>query len=662
MRQTKGDLGGDGEGDIVRFLRQEAERIARFTTRAVTADLPIAGTGTRRRLRLIYQEQLQELARHLELFGEEGPQLYGESQRRYAAKRLSQGLSLRDTVEERALLHDAILEVWSLRHGSLPPGIARLISAAFAETSGQIGDVFVTHQRAESAAFQEAALLETIVNHLDEAILVIERDGLVSYATPVLEQVLGYPSSLFAGVYLERLQPLLERLNFRDKTGASIAPEALSFFQALRRGEPHYDEELRVTSADGSEVVLEAYTVPVFDEDGELRGAIATLRDRTASARQTAALEAAIQERGQMHAKLLARTRLEAVGTIAGSAAHALNNQLNVITLRLRRLHDVAGAEEEAAAIERSVREIASLVSRLQQLAAAPRETIVAPMDVARVITEAVALVQPDLDGGQIDLSPRIEEPGLAMGDEETFLALLTSLLSGLKDVSPIGGRIEINAWREEGDVFVEIDDHAPPLGDDELEQLFEPLAGGAEARTLSLAAGRETVRRWGGELSATLHPEAGNRFLVRLAAAEAEEQVGEKAPSPARPQPLEVERTAPLPAARRVLVVDDDPDNADMLADLVEGADAEAVKAGTGEEAIEIAARLRPDAALVDLLLPDMKGWEVVRRLKERDPKVRIAVVSGLSVSRRDRQAKEADEVFRKPIDSDDVLHFLGL
>ena len=108
--------------------------------------------------------------------------------------------------------------------------------------------------------------------------------------------------------------------------------------------------------------------------------------------------------------------------------------------------------------------------------------------------------------------------------------------------------------------------------------------------------------------------------------------------------------------------MVDDDPHNAAMLADLVQDANARAITASTGQAAIERAEQMKPDAALVDLLLPDMEGWEVVRKLRELVPGIRIAVVSALSVSREQTAAGKADAVFRKPIDTEELLAFLGL
>jgi len=657
--QSAGERVDEKGQALARFLREEAARIARVAARAVTADLPIAGTGTSKRLRVLYQAQIEELARCLEAYGADGPQLYAETQRRYATRRLSEGARLTEVMEERAILHDSILEVGAAREFDFDPEAVRLLTNAFAEIAGQIGDVYLTYQRAESAGFREEALLETIVSHLDEAILVVERDGMISYATPAIERVLGYPARLFVGGYLDRREGLLDRIDPRDRFGKPIGPSDLPHCQALSTRRPAHADVILARRADGTDAVVEAYAAPVSDEEGDLRGVVMTLRDRTDSYRKSKALEDSYRERRRMHARLLSRSRLEAVGGLARSTAHALNNQLNVIALRLRRLEEVPDAFEEAEAIDRSVKEIAALVGRLQELgSAAPQAGAAAPMDAEGVVEEALALTRPEFDGRQVEVHATIGELGQVLGERETVLTLLTTILGGARDSTPAGGFVDLEAARSDGHVEVRVIEHGPRLDSDELERIFEPLAGEFEERTLSLSAGRDAVRAWGGDVTAGPLDSAGNVFTIRLpvAAAARAEAAPPQAPAPA-PTPTPTARPAGL-----VLVVDDDPDNAAMLADLVEGADGSAITAATGAAALEKASREKPDAALVDLLLPDMKGWDVVRELKERLPGIRIAVVSGLAVRREEREAGLADDVFRKPIDSDDVLHFLGL
>ncbi|HEY0840843.1 MAG TPA: PAS domain-containing protein, partial [Vulgatibacter sp.] len=406
LRRMRGaGKGVEGDGlPLARFLREEAERIARFAARIATSNLPVGGTGARRRLRTLYQEQIEELARLLDTYGEDGPRLYGESQRRFATKRLTQGARMTEVMEERAIVHDAILEVGIARGLELSVETVSLLTASFAEAAAQIGDVYLTFQRAESAGFREEALLETIVGHLDEAILVVERDGMVSFVTPAIERVLGYPPRVFVGSYFDSKRGFIAQIDPRDRFGVPIDADDLPHQVALRTGKPVRRDVVVARRADGTEAVLEVGADPVRDEEGDLRGVVMTMRDRTENFEKSRALEEAYRERRQMHARLLSRSQLEAAGSLARSTAHALNNQLQVITLRLRKLEEVEDAADEAAGIERAVREITTLVGRLQELGTAAPTGEAVPTDATSIVEQALALTRPEFDGRQVEV------------------------------------------------------------------------------------------------------------------------------------------------------------------------------------------------------------------------------------------------------------------
>jgi CheY-like chemotaxis protein len=104
-----------------------------------------------------------------------------------------------------------------------------------------------------------------------------------------------------------------------------------------------------------------------------------------------------------------------------------------------------------------------------------------------------------------------------------------------------------------------------------------------------------------------------------------------------------------------RILVVEDNPLNLKLVRDVLEYAGYEVVDAGTGEEGLELAARLRPDLVLMDLQLPGMDGTEALRRLRDGvlDPGVPVAAVTALAMPQ-DRAAAVAagfDGWIEKPI-----------
>lgn len=645
--------GGESEQILSAFLVKEGSKIARLAARMATEGLGLTGLGVRKKMRQAYLERTEEAARLLDLYGSEAPTLFGEGQRRHAALRLSQGANLSEVIEESLYLIRSIMDAWGRSRGALPMEVARLLSELLAASAAQTSDVFLTFQRSESAAFREAALLQTIVTNLNEAIFLIERDGVISYVSPVLEAILGYPGQFVVGESILGESNFLRRAELREPTGEPIPPEERPDRRALETRTRQTREAVLFRKPDGSDAILEMDANPIFDEEDEFRGIVVTTRDRTEAYRKQQELEDAYTELRRMHARLLSRTRLEAVGGLAQSAAHALNNQLNVIALRLKKLEALPDAVEEAKGIDRSVREIAELVRKFQELASAPKYRVPRPTDVNSVVTDALALARSELEAAriQVDFHPGDVPP--ALGDRESLIEFFGALFLGELEAFAEGGSMEISTARSDDRILIRLEDTAPALSEREVEELFEPLAGGATStRILSLSAGRNSITRWGGEVRVVPRRGIGNRFEIGLPALPPEEVERLRA----QPTP------APSKGVENVLVVDDDPDNAEMLATLVEDAGAHARTALTGEQGLRAASELRPDAALIDLLLPDMDGWEVARRLKEAQPGIRVAVVSGLAVGKEEKREGVADEVFRKPVSTDDLLQFLGL
>lgn len=79
----------------------------------------------------------------------------------------------------------------------------------------------------------------------------------------------------------------------------------------------------------------------------------------------------------------------------------------------------------------------------------------------------------------------------------------------------------------------------------------------------------------------------------------------------------------------KKVLVVDDEPDTLELVKLVLESGDFEAVLANNGKEALDQIAALRPDLVLLDIMMPDMDGWDVFRKIKEKDPGIPIAILT---------------------------------
>jgi len=93
---------------------------------------------------------------------------------------------------------------------------------------------------------------------------------------------------------------------------------------------------------------------------------------------------------------------------------------------------------------------------------------------------------------------------------------------------------------------------------------------------------------------------------------------------------------------SKRILVIEDQEDNRQIVRDLVTASGYELIEATTGEEGLEVAARERPDLILMDIQLPGIDGYEVTRRIKA-NPKLRkipIIAVTSYALSGDDKKA----------------------
>jgi two-component system KDP operon response regulator KdpE len=113
--------------------------------------------------------------------------------------------------------------------------------------------------------------------------------------------------------------------------------------------------------------------------------------------------------------------------------------------------------------------------------------------------------------------------------------------------------------------------------------------------------------------------------------------------------------------AALRVLIVEDDPANSEVLTLLLEMGGHTVFAAATAHEALERAAADRPDVVLLDLGLPDMDGREISTSLRATSsPSPRIIITSGADVGAAEASALGADAVLGKPFDPERLLALL--
>jgi GAF domain-containing protein/CheY-like chemotaxis protein len=239
--------------------------------------------------------------------------------------------------------------------------------------------------------------------------------------------------------------------------------------------------------------------------------------------------------------------------------------------------------------------------------------------------------------------------------DFDRMVQVVTNLLSNAIKFSPERGLVTVGARRSGADLEIWVTDQGQGIAPEDVGRLFRKFQqlDGRTVRAvggtgLGLAICRGIVEEHGGRIGVDSRPGAGATFTVRLPLP----ATAGAAPSGERPE--ERKEEAPL-----VLVVDDDPDVRALLRDVLQIGGLRVIEAGRVLEGVELARQRRPDVITMDLMLPDLDGFEAIRLLREQ-PETRntpVVVLSAIEVEPGDPRALGATVCLAKPFSSADVL-----
>ena len=356
-------------------------------------------------------------------------------------------------------------------------------------------------------------------------------------------------------------------------------------------------------------------------------------------------------ERQRERETLLHEERMQAMGVLASSVAHDINHALNVIALRMATLRadpQFASANRTLTAVEKMVGDAARIVARLQDLARRRRDRPSEPVDLSAVLTGAVEMARTEADLAGVRIEARVPPLSLVRGSAAELSHVFMSLLARSRGETRSGGSVHVLARQEDSKVIVTIEDEGQGMREHELARLFDPFAGGR--RDLGLSIAYAVMARLGGSISAHSRPSAGTVFTLSF-------------PLAAAPKHVQRRVTA-LPRRHRVLLVDDEADNLEVLREVLEleGQDVETAQSGP----IALARMERGerfDLVLCDVGMPEMSGWEVAREIHERTPDTEVFMLTGWAneIGATDVRRRLVRGVLAKPLDLDALRRLLS-
>src|SRR3954470_662515 len=329
--------------------------------------------------------------------------------------------------------------------------------------------------------------------------------------------------------------------------------------------------------------------------------------------------------------------------------AHELRNPLAPLRNSVQLLRMQEAADSAAAPIhqmmDRQVDHLVRLVDDLLEVSRISRGTFELRrerIDLATVVRNAVDTSNPLIHAAGHQLTVSMPREALWLdGDPVRLAQILANLLNNAATYTDHGGRISVQAWREDGHALIAVRDNGPGIAADALPHLFQMFRrGSASSRRnpgglgIGLSLARGLAEMHGETVTAKSDGAArGSEFTVRLPlAASQPTPAAERIPDDTLPR-------------RRSLVVDDNRDAADSLGLLLEVLGAEVRVARDGPEALEAYGDYDPAVVLLDIGMPGMDGYEVARRIRARSPGPRptIIALTGWGQENDRREAREA-------------------
>ncbi len=472
----------------------------------------------------------------------------------------------------------------------------------------------------------------------------------IELANPVFQQLAGEGREILG-------HPIGEAL---PDSAALVEP----LLQVFQTGETFVGRELPqlVDRGNGKEEGIFTFVYqPITDGDGKIEGVVLFGFDITEQVRARRALEDVTE-----HLRQLDREKDEFIAVIS----HELRTPMTSI-LGWTRMLALGGLDDQTYrealdSLERSTLAQAKLIEDLldeSRIAAGKLRLDMRAVDLAAIVAESVRMARPAAEAKAIALSfdhgPGDEHfPSFA--DPLRLQQVIGNVLGNAMKFTPEGGRVDVSLARDHAFAIIKVADSGRGIDRALLPHIFDRFRQGEgqgqrqSGLGLGLAIARHLVEMHDGAIDATSVGE-GATFTIRLPIHEPVITEGFVGRDPSL-------RSATLPRldSLRVLIVEDQIDNRNVLAAALKRCGADVQCASTALAAGGVIAAWEPHVLICDISLPDRDGCSFVSELRSRD--VTIPALALTVLGRPDDQARilaAGFNVFRqKPIDPVDLAH----
>ncbi|MFZ2960891.1 MAG: PAS domain S-box protein [Candidatus Ozemobacteraceae bacterium] len=386
--------------------------------------------------------------------------------------------------------------------------------------------------------------------------------------------------------------------------------------------------ELTARARDGKETVVSFNATTFYDRDRRLQGVFAGARDVTERKR----LDQVLQEKNAEleSARALAEKANLAKSEFLSSMSHELRSPLNAI-LGFAQLMETEsppptpGQKESIVQILRAGWHLLKLIDEILDLAKVESGQVPLsrePVSLAEITTECRSMIEPQAQQRGIQMVfPQFDMPYFVRADRTRVKQVLINLLSNAIKYNSKQGVLEVKCSESTpGWIRLSIRDTGAGLSPEKLTQLFQAFnrlgqeSGGEEGTGIGLVVAKRLVELMGGAIGVESTVGVGSMFWFELLS------VAEPCVSMEKDDvvALSLSHVSPGAKPRSLLYVEDNPANMKLVEQIIaRRSDINLMTAVNGKSGIEIARVSRPDVILMDINLPDINGFEVLKILR---------------------------------------------
>jgi PAS domain S-box-containing protein len=528
-------------------------------------------------------------------------------------------------VEHRIIRSDG-----EVRHVMMATRVLKDESGRAIRVYGATQDI-TERKQAEDELRQSRQQLTNIIDFLPDATFVIDKEKKVIAWNKACEEmtgvkkeeVLGKGDYAYAVPFYGEARPMLIDYVTTD------SDELPNYSSVARSGNRLYARAVVPLAGQGESRVLSGHASPLFDANGNIAGAIESVRD--------------ITEFQRLEGRLRQSQKMEAIGTLAGGVAHDFNNILTVIAgfafiagmaldkgqpVQREHIDQITAAANKAVSLTQSL----LAFSRKQQITLESHDIndIVTGTGklLTRLLTEDIKL--------KITCAP---EQLVILADATQIDQVLINLATNARDAMPNGGVLSIETGAAELDkafiashgfgiegryAVLTVSDTGAGMDEETAKHIFEPFFTTKEVGKgtgLGLASVYGTVKQHNGYINVYSEPRHGTTFRIYLPLTNVKRE--EKTP-------LVLEEVKE--GTEAILIVEDDPLVRKLVITVLGSKGYTCMEATDGEDGIRtfLKNRDKVDLVLLDVVMPNKNGKEVLEEIRKVRPETKAVFMSG--------------------------------